>query len=86
MIGNRSVSGRAQTAAQLDAGDARQHPVEDQQIRNPLLKCNFSLVTAQHGVDLVAFSFQIVAKQHRKRLFVLNHSNTWTHRHGSCTP
>ena len=62
---------RAQPAAELDAGQARQHPVEQDQVGR-LLGSLIGLVAARRALDRVAFRFEIVAQQHGQRLFVLD--------------
>ena len=59
--------------AKFDAGNRRHHPVEHQQVGRVLLQPDFGLVAARHDLDLVAFGFEIVAKQHAERLLVLDH-------------
>ena len=45
---------RPQAAAQLDPGQARQHPVEHDQVGNALLQSCIGLVAASHRFDVVA--------------------------------
>ena len=81
MIGSAlGLRPRAQPPAQLDAGQARQHPVEHHQIGRALLQPRVGLVAARDGLDLVAFRFEVVAQQQRQRLFVLDDQDACAHR------
>ena len=76
MIGRRSVSRpRADAAAELDARQARQHPVEQHEIGHLLAQADLGLVAARDAVDLVALGFEIVAQEQRQRLLVLDDQN-----------
>ena len=70
---------RAQPAAQLDAGQARQHPVEHHQVGAALLQPSIGLVAARGGLNLVALGLEIVAEQHGERLFVLHDQDARVH-------
>ena len=64
MIGNDWVSGRARRAAdQLDAGQARDHPVDHGEIRRVLLELEIGFVAAHRGLDGIALRLEIVAQQ-----------------------
>src|SRR3972149_5971694 len=70
---------RARPAAQLDAGQAGQHPVEHHQIGRALLQPRVGLVAAGGGFDLVAFRLEIIAEQHGERLLVLDDQDACAH-------
>ncbi len=66
---------RAQAPAQLDAGDARQHPVEHDQIGRALGDGHFGLIAAMDDIDFIAFCFEVIAQEERERLFVLDNQD-----------
>ena len=68
----RGLGPRAEPARELDAGKARQHPIEDREIRRLFLQPRVGLVAAHDGLDLEAFSFEVVAKKRGERFLVLN--------------
>ena len=70
---------RPQPAAQFDAGQAGQHPVEHDEIGRGLPQPRVGLVAAGDGVDLVAFGFEIVAQQRGQRLLVLDDQDVGSH-------
>lgn len=70
----------AQSPAQLDAGQARQHPIQDDKIRRVLADGHFRFVAANGDCDAKAFGFEIVLKQRRQRLFVLDNQHLRVHR------
>ena len=53
-------------------GDARQHPVEHDQVGRALGDGHFGLVAAMHDIDGIAFRLEVVAKEERERLFILD--------------
>ena len=78
MIGSAlGLRPRAQPAAELDAGQAGQHPVEHDEIGRGLAQRGVGLVAARDGLDLVALGFEIVAQQQRQRLLVLDDQDAW---------
>ena len=76
MTGRRSVSrAGADAAAELDAGEAGQHPVEQHEVGHLLAQADLGLVAAGDAVDLVALGLEIVAQEQRQRLLVLDDQN-----------
>src|SRR6185312_9579134 len=71
---------RPQTPAQLDAGQAGQHPVEHDEVGRLFLEPGVRLVAAGGGVDVVTLRLEIIAKQHGERLFVFDDQNAGAHR------
>ena len=69
----------AQPAAELDAGDARQHPVEDEKIGQAFLQADFRFVATVDRIDVEAFGLEIVAEEHAQRLLVFDNGNSWQH-------
>jgi hypothetical protein len=69
----------AQAAAQLDAGQARQHPVQHDQVGHPLLQPGVGVVAAGNGFDIIAFGIEVVAQKRGERLLVFNHQNACVH-------
>ena len=65
----------AQPPAKLDAGDAWQHPVQQNQVRRVFAKPQFSLVATRDGFNGKPLRLQIVAQQQRQRLFVFNNKD-----------
>jgi len=65
----------AQATAEFDARYARQHPVQNEQIRYVLAQGDLGFVAAQHCIDLVALCLKIIAKKNAQRLFVFYHSD-----------
>src|SRR5262245_18738342 len=55
----------AQPAAKLKPGEARQHPIEYDEVRRALRDGNFSLVATMHDVDGVALGLEVIAEQKR---------------------
>ena len=73
MIGSDFVSGpRPQPAAEFDPGQARQHPVEHDQVGHAFLQAGVGIVAAGDGIDLIAFGFEVVAQEQRQRLLVFD--------------
>ena len=70
---------RPQPADQLDAGQARQHPVDHREIGRALLELEIGLVAAHRGFDGIALRLEIVAEQQRERLLVLDDQNSRRH-------
>ena len=70
---------RSQAAAQLNAGNLRQHPVEDNQIRPLLGNQDLGLFPALSMRDAEAFCLQIVAQHLGERLLVLDDQDTCSH-------
>ena len=63
---------RPKPAADFEAGDARQHPVEDHEVRRALGEAQLGLIAALYVLDHVPFRFEIVAEQQRQIGFVLD--------------
>ena len=63
----------AEPPAQLEPGDARQHPVEHDQVGGAFGNGHLRLVAAMHDVDGIAFRLEIVAEHEGERLLVLHH-------------
>jgi hypothetical protein len=80
----QALGGRllAQAPAQLDAGQAGQHPVEDQQVGHGLAQARLGLVAVHHGLDRIACGLEVVAQQLDERLVVLHDHQA--RGHGSC--
>ena len=55
------LGARPQAAAQLDPRQARQHPVEHDQVGNALLQSGVGIVAASHRLNVVAFGIEVVA-------------------------
>ena len=70
---------RPQAAAQFDAGQARQHPVEHDQVGHPLLQPGVGVVAAADGFDIIAFGIEVVAQQRGQRFLVFHHQNARAH-------
>ena len=73
------VAAGAQTPAELDAGEAGQHPVEQDEIGRMVAQMQFSVVAARHAVDLEALGLEIVAQQQGERLLVLDDQDACRH-------
>ncbi len=71
---------RPQAAAQFDTGQARQHPVEHDQVGNAFLQPGIGIVAAADGFDVVAFGIEVVAQQRGQRFLVFDHQNACVHR------
>ncbi len=65
----------AQTAAQLDPGNTREHPVQNKKIRHIFTKCDFGFIAAQHRINLIPLGFEIITQEYTQGFFVFNHSN-----------
>jgi hypothetical protein len=79
-IGNLLGLGtRAQAAADLDAGNARQHPVEDDEIGHIFADARFRVVAAVDDIHVETFAFEIVAQQEIERLLVLDNHDARFH-------
>ncbi len=63
---------RAQAAADLEAGDAGQHPVEDDEVGRRLEQPQFGLVAALDALDGEALRLEIVGEQQAQRVLVLD--------------
>src|SRR5215216_2589656 len=68
----RGLRPRAQPAAQLDARQAGQHPVEQNEIGHALGEFQLRFVAARGSLHRVAFRLEVVAKQQRERLLVFH--------------
>jgi hypothetical protein len=73
---------RPQPPAQLDSGQAREHPVEYDQVGNTLLQTGIGVVAAPDCFDIIAFGVEIVAQQRGERFLVFHHQNARAHVHG----
>jgi hypothetical protein len=72
MIGTRrAVSGRGAAAADLDAGEMRQHPVEQDEVGLVLAQMQRLLAVVRLG-DAEALALEIVAQQADQRGLVLD--------------
>src|SRR4249919_2359354 len=65
------LGARTQAAAQFDARQSRQHPVEHYEIGRALLQTRVRFIPAGGSLDLVAFRLEVVTEQHGERLLVL---------------
>src|SRR5262245_15125747 len=67
--------------AKLEPGEARQHPVENDQVGRAFRNRNLGFIAAVDDIDGIAFSFEVVAEEKRQRLFVLNDQDlgSWAH-------
>ena len=65
----------AQPAADFEARDAGQHPVEDDEVGRVFGEPQFRLVAALDAFDDVALGLEIVGEQHRKIRLVLDHED-----------
>ena len=74
-----SFRARAQPPDQLDAGQARQHPVDDGEVRRVLLELEVRLVAAHRRLDGITLRLEIVAQEERQRLLVLDDQNSRRH-------
>ncbi len=73
MTGQRTrVFARPQPAADLEARDAGQHPVEHDEVGWILGQAKLGLVAALDAFDDIAFGFEIVGEQQREIGFVLD--------------
>ena len=66
---------RAQTAAKLQPGDARQHPIQNNEIGRALGNGNLCLVATMDDIDCIAFRFQVVAQEKGQWLLVLDNQD-----------
>ncbi len=66
---------RAQSAADFEAGDAGQHPVEDDEIGRRFGDQRLRFVAAFGALDDIAFRLEIIGQQQRQRLLVLHHQH-----------
>ena len=68
--------------ANLEAGDAREHPVEDDKVRRVLRQAKFRLVAPLNALNNIALRLEIVGEQEREVRVVLNDENArlpaWT--------
>ena len=69
----------AQAPAKFDAGDARQHPVEQQQVRHALLEADVGFVATGDHFHVVAFGLKVVAEQGAQRFLVFDNHDSWLH-------
>ncbi len=76
----RVVLAGAQPAADFEARDARQHPVENDEIGRVFGQAQLGLVAALHALDDVALRLEIVGQQHREIGFVLDHQDARSRR------
>ena len=73
MTGSVLVASRARSRRQIfEAGDTRQHPVENDEIGHRLGETQFRLVAAFLAFDDEAFGFEIIGEQQRQRGLVLD--------------
>ena len=70
---------RADAAAQLDAGEPGQHPVEQHDVGHLLAQADLRLVAAGHAVHLVAFGLEVVAQEEHQGLLILHDQNARPH-------
>ena len=76
ITGSVRVDSRARKpAADFEARDARQHPVEDHEVGRILGQPQLGLVAALDILDHIAFRLEIVAEQQRQIRFVLDDQN-----------
>ncbi len=68
-----------QASDELDARKPRQHPVDHREVGRGFLEAQLGLVAAPGGVDRIAFGFEIVAQEERKRLLVLDDQDSGRH-------
>ncbi len=66
---------RAQAPADFDAGDFRQHPIEEDEIGLALLDQHQRLFAFLGDGHRVAFALEIVLKERRKRFLVFDHDH-----------
>ena len=71
------MTAAAQAAADFDAGQLRQHPIEQHEIGLGFVGEKQRLLAVLGFEDAIAFALEIVAQQGRERGFVLNHQNRW---------
>ena len=83
MTGNVRSLPRPQPAANLEARDAGQHPVENDEIGRVLGEPQFGFVAAPDTLDDIALRFEIVAEQQREIGFVLDDEDA-RRRHPVC--
>ena len=82
MIGTLRVSARLlQPPAHLDAGDLRQHPVQQHEVGNILVRQHQRFVAVARLDRAIAFLFDIVAQQRHQRRFVFGDQDQWLARH-----
>ena len=63
---------RPQPPANFEAGDARQHPVENDEIRRSLRDAQFRFVASIHMLNHEALRFHVVDEEQGERQFVLH--------------
>ena len=75
MIGNVRVASRAQSPANLDPRNARQHPVENDEIGRIFGQAQLGLIAARDAFHDVALRLQIVTDQQSHIDLVLDDEN-----------
>ena len=76
MTGSVRVASRARKpAADFESRDARQHPVEDDEVGRVLGEPQLGLVAARHVLDHIAFGLEVIAQEQRQIGFVLDDEN-----------
>ena len=66
---------RPQPPTDLEAGDARKHPVENDEVRRRLGNAQLRLVASIHMLDDEAFGFHVVDEEQGERRLVLHDEN-----------
>jgi hypothetical protein len=61
----------AQPPAELDPGETREHPVQDQQVRDVFADDELRLVAARRDLDVAALRLKVVAQENGERFLVL---------------
>src|SRR3954452_22106536 len=70
---------RPEPAAEFDAGDAGQHPVQQDEVGRALFQPDFRLVAAGDGFDQKTLLFEVVAEEERQGLLVLHNEDADAH-------
>src|SRR5262249_27108261 len=70
---------RPEAPAELDPRDARQHPVEEDEVGDIFAQPGLGFVAALDRIDGVALRLEAIAKHQRERLFVLDDHDAWGH-------
>ena len=86
MIGTLRVSWRAaQAAADFDAGELRQHPVQQHKIGLFFAGDEQGFLAVLASSNAIAFAFEIVAQQRDKGAFVFGDQNGRLQGHALCS-